>query len=190
MKENVLILLIRHGETDWNAQNRVQGHIDIPLNEKGKAQARALAELIVQNHPDLAFIYSSDLDRAYATAQETAERFKMKIDKRPNFREMHYGEAEGKTYEERKQLYDSHIPQSETRIQLLERMKNELEKIVVSHLGQKIAIFSHGRAIKTLMEDCLDQEIETPLPNCALVCFSYSPQEKTFKFIKIEDPAV
>jgi probable phosphoglycerate mutase len=80
-----LILLTRHGETDWNLRRRVQGHTDIPLNTTGLAQAAALAEEL-QAEP-LVAVFSSDLARARATAATIADRHGLLVSFVPDLRE-------------------------------------------------------------------------------------------------------
>jgi len=92
------ILLIRHGETAWNRVRRMQGHIDIPLNDEGQRQARALGAALASERP--AAIYSSDLQRARATAQPVADAHGMAVVHEPALRERCYGGFEGLMYEE------------------------------------------------------------------------------------------
>ena len=86
------LLLIRHGETDWNVETRMQGHKDTSLNEKGVLQAKETAGRLLKNHADVSAIYSSDLARAYSTASETARLFKLPICKNISLREFNVGE--------------------------------------------------------------------------------------------------
>ncbi len=85
------LLLIRHGETDWNVETRMQGHKDTSLNEKGLLQAKETAVRLYQNHADISAIYSSDLARAYSTALETATLFCLPITKNFFLREFNIG---------------------------------------------------------------------------------------------------
>lgn len=82
--------LIRHGETDWNVAGRLQGHLDVPLNENGRQQARALA-LTLAKEPPFAAIFSSDLGRATATAAAAAEVLGLKVTSRAELRERNFG---------------------------------------------------------------------------------------------------
>lgn len=92
------ILLIRHGETAWNRVRRMQGHIDIPLNDEGQRQARALGVALRAERP--VAIYSSDLQRARATAQPVADAHDMPVIYETALRERCYGGFEGMMYEE------------------------------------------------------------------------------------------
>src|SRR5690242_8010536 len=106
MNKETYFLLIRHGETAWNAEKKLQGQVDIPLNANGIAQAEELAKKIFEDHPDIApILYSSDLQRAFATAQKTKERFQFEeIIQRRDLRECAYGKMEGMSAEERESL--------------------------------------------------------------------------------------
>jgi broad specificity phosphatase PhoE len=199
------VLLFRHGQTDANRYGIVQGHLDYPLNEKGIEQAKALAEKIRLKHPDIVAIYSSDLERAHQTAQETANALWLPIQKKALLKEIHYGIAEGMCFEEffseytvsfeelnrkyptRKERWDhTNIPKSETTNQLLERIKEELTRIAEHHPDEKIAVFSHGTAICTFLTDLLGSSQEYPkLSNCDGAIVIY--KEGAFTFLKGEN---
>src|SRR5476649_649590 len=103
MSKATEILLIRHGETEWNAKGLVQGHTNIPLNDHGIKQAKDLAEKLLLSHPEITAIYSSDLDRAYTTALISAERLNLSVkSKHFHLREIKYGEAEGISHDEKR----------------------------------------------------------------------------------------
>ena len=90
---------VRHGETPWNAERRLQGHQDIPLNELGLAQAAAAARYLAQRHAHTSFsaVISSDLLRARQTADAIASALELGVHDAPALRERHYGDFEGKT---------------------------------------------------------------------------------------------
>src|SRR5512143_229699 len=89
------ICIIRHGETDWNVERRIQGHTDIPLNETGRAQALAMAFNAAHQRFDAS--YSSDLSRARETAQALAQREGHEVKLLPQLRERHFGLFQGMT---------------------------------------------------------------------------------------------
>lgn len=199
-----MFLLIRHGETIWNAEGRVQGHADSPLNAVGLEQATLLADKLAEHHPDIAAIYSSDLSRALATAEKTAIKLRLPVVMREGLREICCGVAEGITFAERyalfgaeeKEIYEKYatrkerweytaIPGAETLNQLLYRVQNELVAIEALHPQQKIAIFTHGVVIRTIVEECRDAEGYAPLPNGVIVHISYSA-DAGFQFLRIE----
>ena len=92
------LLLVRHGETDWNAGRRWQGHTDVPLNARGRAQAAALAEELAADPPSA--IYTSDLSRARETAEIVGTQLGVPVILEPRLREIHVGSREGLTAEE------------------------------------------------------------------------------------------
>jgi broad specificity phosphatase PhoE len=200
------LFLIRHGQTDWNIDHRAQGHTNNPLNEKGVAQAHALAEKMGSYYSDITAIYSSDLDRAYATAQITAEKLHLQVEKREALRERNNGAAEGLTLEEERVLYGSSeeelnqlypdfrerrkycsIPGAETYAELLQRGREELLAIAMKHPEEKVAVFAHGEILVTFITDILDIE-KMHLPNCSVAEVLYnSNREKPFQFIAIDN---
>jgi broad specificity phosphatase PhoE len=103
--EDTILLLIRHGQTDWNKEKRTNGQTDTSLNEIGILQAKDLSFKLQQEHPDITQIYSSDLIRAYSTAEETAKLFALAINKDARLKEMKYGEAEGQIKSEHVKEY-------------------------------------------------------------------------------------
>lgn len=99
----VRICLVRHGETDWNVQRRIQGHLDVELNAVGVSQARALAGRLATQA--FAAIYSSDLSRAQTTAEAVASETGDRVIRNAAWRERHHGAFEGLTYAEAEQRY-------------------------------------------------------------------------------------
>lgn len=92
------VLAVRHGETDWNAALRIQGHTDIVLNERGHWQAAQLARALADE--GVQAVYSSDLQRAHQTAQAVATRVGVTVQHEPGLRERHFGAFEGLTFDE------------------------------------------------------------------------------------------
>jgi broad specificity phosphatase PhoE len=90
------LFLARHGQTDWNAQRRYQGHASVPLNETGRRQAAALGQRLA--HEGIEAIYSSDLPRAWMTAQTIAAACGLPVQPEPRTREMDFGEWQGRTH--------------------------------------------------------------------------------------------
>ena len=98
MMETLSLCLARHGETDWNAEGRIQGQLDIPLNAQGHRQAAALAAALAGQ--DFQALYSSDLMRARLTALPLAQAHRLPLQPLPEWRERHHGRMQGQTYEE------------------------------------------------------------------------------------------
>ena len=92
------LLLIRHGETAWNAEHRIQGQLDIPLSPQGMLQAAQLAEFLADE--PVSAIYSSELSRAWLTAAPLASRLELEVIAEPRLRERSFGIFEGLTLDE------------------------------------------------------------------------------------------
>ncbi|NCU77930.1 MAG: histidine phosphatase family protein, partial [Actinobacteria bacterium] len=103
LESNVRIVLWRHGQTDWNVENRFQGHSDIPLNKVGEYQVVAAAKVLAALKPDR--IVSSDLIRAQKTAAALAELTNIKVEINPGIRETNGGLWEGKTATENRSTH-------------------------------------------------------------------------------------
>jgi broad specificity phosphatase PhoE len=150
-------LLVRHGETDWNAQKRWQGHSDTPLNERGREQARALAESI----GGVDAVYSSDLARARETAEIVAARFGLEVLVDQRLRERRFGAWEGLTAEEIEQRF----PAEHDRWQAGEgygagdaepfdafaaRIRSFLDDVVREHPDDEVLVVAHGGSIRVV----------------------------------------
>ena len=153
------LILIRHGETDYNSQNRYCGFSDPPLNNKGIRQVEKLMAKLKNISIDK--VYSSDLKRAYQTAEII---FKNKpIEKAKNFREMNFGIFEGLKYEQIVKRYPEiyrkwidnpaavGIPQGENIKDLSKRITEELFGIFSCHRGKTIAVVTHAGPIKIIL---------------------------------------
>lgn len=160
-------LLIRHGETIWNAEARLQGQQDSPLTQRGKAQAQAVADRLHQEHFDR--IYASDAKRVVDTAQPLAAHTEQEILLEPRLRERRYGIFEGLTYGEIAQkhpeLYESYrtqryaadfvIPEAETIRHLVERGVAIFQVLADRHPGERLVIFSHGGTLAAVLRAML-----------------------------------
>lgn len=183
------LLLVRHGETDWNRERRFQGHIDIPLNDQGIKQAQALAsrlkELADQTNMQNLFdvCYSSDLSRAHDTAQTLTAGFEApKVE--TNLRERNYGELAGRTGNEMSEQFpeafhglsnripDAPINGGESLSQFNTRILTALNDILGRHPGESILIVAHGGVLDCIYRFCTEHPLEPPrrwlLPNTAL----------------------
>lgn len=156
------ILLIRHGETAWNAVRRLQGHLDIPLNAEGERQAAALGRALLDESLDA--IYSSDLQRARQTAQEIAAPRGMAVQVERGLRERCYGAFEGMLYAEIQQRYpeahaawqardiDVRFPQgvhtAETMREFSERVVDTITRLVADGKYRKLALVTHGGVLE------------------------------------------
>ena len=148
------IILVRHGETDWNATGRIQGHSDTPLNAVGREQAQRVAQRLASE--SVRALYSSDLARAFETATIIGQTLGLSVVTSPRLRERQYGAWEGLTSAEIQSRYPEQFaawrarstdfapPQGETRSQLLTRALNELQTIGRRHAGEVVVVVTHG----------------------------------------------
>ena len=166
------ILAIRHGETAWNRDTRIQGHIDIPLNERGLWQARRAAEAL-RDEP-IAAVYSSDLARAHATAQAIAAARGLPVHTHAGLRERHFGRFEGKTWSEietgwpdealawRKRVPDFAPEGGENLLTLRERIANTVHELAARHPGEQVVMVAHGGVLDVLYRLATGQDIQAP----------------------------
>ena len=154
------ICLLRHGETEWNRTGRIQGYADIPLNENGLKQARAVADHLAEEAP-WHRIYSSDLQRARVTAEQIATRLGISLEVEARLRERNCGILEGKTREQVEQMFPGvelknvdwdRLPGVEHRSALRKRAVEIMTILAKRHMGQKIIVVSHGAFIKCFLE--------------------------------------
>ncbi|MNK19558.1 2,3-bisphosphoglycerate-dependent phosphoglycerate mutase [compost metagenome] len=177
------LYIFRHGETDWNKEQRFQGHTDIPLNENGRQQAADLAK-ILKSH-DLEVIVSSDLSRALETASIVNASKSLPLHQTPDLRECNLGDIEGlhreviltqyKTEWERwisNNPADEHFkfPNGESKTDHLQRMVRWIENFCKANMHLKsIAVSTHGASVRRLVHHCKDAPVEpVKMPNCVL----------------------
>jgi len=150
--------LVRHGETDWNKSQRLQGHTDIPLNETGRKQAEKIGKRMA-NLP-LQVICSSDLERARKTAEEIYKYHTQCVFTIPKeLRERCYGEWEGMTFGEIQKKFPEQqkgkVMSGKAGIETLEDLKSrgnrELQRLAEKYRGQHIAVVSHGGFINAVL---------------------------------------
>jgi probable phosphoglycerate mutase len=170
------IILIRHGETAWNAERRLQGHLDIPLNAEGERQARLLAEALAPESIDL--VVASDLQRARQTAQAVATPRGMPVHAEPGLRERCYGGFEGLLYSEIEQRFpvefaawqardvDGILPSGKNRGETFRdfytRATDAILGLAAAHPGKTLALVAHGGVLECAYRMALDLSLETP----------------------------
>ncbi|NHZ42394.1 histidine phosphatase family protein [Massilia aquatica] len=170
------IILIRHGETAWNAERRLQGHIDIALNDEGLRQAAATADALASERIDL--IVSSDLQRAAATADAVARTRGMLAQRDPLLRERCFGGFEGLLYSEIEQRFpvefaawqareiDAPMPSgarvAETFRQFYQRAVAAIVHWGDRHPGRTLALVAHGGVLECAYRAALGLSLETP----------------------------
>jgi broad specificity phosphatase PhoE len=153
------ILLARHGETDWNRDLRWQGHSDRPLNDRGREQAKVLADSLAAT--SLAALYSSDLRRASETAAIVAARLGLPVTLDPRLREIDVGSWEGFTRAELVATAPEAVARweehgvhgwegGETHEEMLARVRAAIGAIADHHDGEEVLVVAHGGPIRAL----------------------------------------
>ncbi|MBN1200216.1 MAG: histidine phosphatase family protein [Anaerolineae bacterium] len=173
-------LLIRHGETIWNASGRWQGNAPVPLSTTGQQQARALGRYLANDGPPVDVLYSSPLKRAYQTAEAIAHALDLPVHTDARLRETDLGDWQGLTREEAAawdperfaafsaDWYTVAPPNGESRNQLKARARAAFEDITARHPGQQIALVSHGGTLNMLIESLFGQIKRPSLTNTSI----------------------
>jgi 2,3-bisphosphoglycerate-dependent phosphoglycerate mutase len=164
------LFLVRHGETVWNLEGRMQGHLDSPLTERGIAQAHRLALRLVAARP--VALYASDLGRTLATAAPIAQACGVRIDTDPALRERHLGVFQGLTQGEieaqhpdvwrryRSEGPDYVVPDGESARQRFERSREALARIAAAHTGESVVIVAHAGTLDSAFRACTGMPLE------------------------------
>ena len=172
MQEPTRIIAIRHGETAWNVDSRIQGHLDIPLSANGRWQAERLAEAL-RDEPITA-VYASDLTRAWETAQFVGKLHGLPVIKEVGLRERDFGDFEGKTFAEievllpeqslrwRKRDPEFYPAGGESLIALRTRVLQAAERLASQHPGEQIALVGHGGVLDVLYRAATRLDIQAP----------------------------
>jgi probable phosphoglycerate mutase len=171
MKETEIIL-IRHGETEWNSQKRMQGHSNSDLSEVGRGQIQALGELMKNVSFD--HIYSSDSLRTSQTAEAITQYSGHTLQFDQRIREKNLGVFEGLTSTEAKERHPEVyrlfktaganyvIDEGESTQQLLERALEFIEEIRLRHPQERVVMVTHGGVVRVLMKHALGLSIDAP----------------------------
>lgn len=178
------LYLIRHGETPWNTEKRIQGHTDIGLNDNGLSQAQATAAWLAAHGPEIKHIYSSDLTRAWLTATTIADAINLTPIPVSQFRERRYGLFEGLTHQEAATKYPYEYHQLEQRnpdfvpsggeslYALFERVTHRLQMIAREHIGEQLVIVCHGGVLDVINRfvrgNPLHQQRDFEIPNASI----------------------
>jgi probable phosphoglycerate mutase len=188
--EATRILAIRHGETAWNVDTRIQGHLDIPLNDTGRRQARRLAEAVAGE--PLAAVYASDLARAKETAGALADEAGVEVVLHDGLRERAFGAFEGLTFDEiaarwpdqalrwRQRDPEFACPGGETLRAFYARCIGTVTALASRHRGAQIAIVSHGGVMDCLYRAATRADLAAPrtwrLGNASINRLLHTPQ--------------
>jgi len=147
------LVVVRHGQTDWNNINRIQGRVDVPLNEEGLKEARKIGSQLSGEKLDL--IFSSELSRSYITAEEIARHHKLKIKKARELNELNQGLWEGLLFSEVKKRYKkqhnlwkmdptfAQPPKGENVRDVYDRVISLIQKLIDKFPSKTICIVSH-----------------------------------------------
>ena len=190
MQEPTRIIAIRHGETTWNVDTRIQGHLDIPLSANGRWQAERLANAL-RDEPITA-IYASDLSRAWETAQYVGHTQGLRVIKEVALRERDFGDFEGKTFAEievllpeqslrwRKRDPEFYPAGGESLVALRTRVMEVAERLAALHPGELIALVGHGGVMDVLYRAATRLNIQAPrtwtLGNAAINRLLWTPE--------------
>ena len=184
------ILAIRHGETLWNVDSRIQGHLDIGLNDTGRWQAERLG-MALKDEP-IAAIYASDLSRAHDTALAVSRHIGVPVQPEPGLRERSFGEFEGRTCAE----IETELPEQakrwrqrdpaftpaggESLLMLEARELSVAGRLAAQHPGEQIALFAHGGVMDILYRAATRLDLQAPrtwaLGNTAINRLLWSPE--------------
>ena len=179
--------IIRHGETDWNGEKRIQGQIDIDLNRAGQAQAQAVAAGL--RGQSFAAVYSSDLLRAWNTAQIAVAGWQIAVSPAPTLRERHFGVLQGVTSAEASERHpevhrhhqartpDYDYETGESLIFFAARVTAGLQVMAERHPGQNVLAFTHGGVLDVVYRAATGRALDAPrdfsLPNAAFNWLEY-----------------
>jgi probable phosphoglycerate mutase len=187
------VIAVRHGETAWNVDTRLQGQLDIPLNERGREQARRMAQALRHDAPDL--IYSSDLSRAHQTAQAAAQALGLPLTDDKGLRERCFGVWEGHTYAEVEQRWPEESlrwrqrepafgpAQGETLQSFHDRVVATTTRLAAAHPGQTVLMVAHGGVLDCLYRAASRMALNAPrtweLPNTGINRLLFNGQSFT-----------
>jgi probable phosphoglycerate mutase len=190
MIEPTRIIAIRHGETTWNVDTRIQGRLDIPLNATGRSQAARMAQAL--KHEPIAAVYASDLVRAWETAEYLGRAHGLTVNVEAGLRERGFGDFEGMTFAE----IETRLPEQSMRwrkrdpefapsggeslVDLNRRVVEAVERLAARHPGELIAMVGHGGVMDVLYRAAARLHIQAPrtwtLGNAAINRLLWTPQ--------------
>jgi len=184
------LVVIRHGETAWNAAGRLQGHQDIPLNSLGRRQAASLAAALADE--GLAAVVASDLQRAWQTGAALATGLGLPLHAEPGLRERCFGMLEGLTHAEIEAQWPDHArrwrhrepgfapPGGESLVDFQARCLATIGRVAAASAGQTLALVCHGGVLDGLYRAAthvaLDRPRSWPLGNASINRLLHTPQ--------------
>lgn len=197
MNNATRIIAVRHGETAWNVETRIQGQLDVDLNARGRWQAQRVADALAEEPIDA--IYASDLLRARTTAQAIADKAETprarQVQLHQGLRERGFGKFEGLTYAQiandwpeassrwRRRDPDFAPEGGESLVQLRQRVATTVDTLASLHLGGQIVLVAHGGIMDALYRLATQQDISAPrtweLGNAAINRLLWTPESLT-----------
>jgi len=195
------IFVFRHGETDWNREGRMQGHLDIPINETGRDQANRLATQLLEHRIEA--ILSSDLLRAQQTAGIVSAQLGVPVFLDARLREAHLGEAQGLTRDEIIHRFgesalerwrsshpmDADVSYSggETGRQVRDRVFTAIETFLSQNSFEILAVSTHGGVIRRMIERIHPPQtgrLDIPIHNGVLYQITFDPKQNIWDWVK------
>lgn len=185
------LIAVRHGETAWNVDTRIQGQLDIALNDTGLWQARRVGQALAEE--PIAAIYASDLARAWQTALEIARPRALEVQAEPGLRERAFGHFEGRTFADidatlpdQARLWRTRDPAfapdggGESLLTFRERVTGVAQALAARHPGELVVMVAHGGVMDVLYRAATGQELQAPrtwhLGNAAINRLLWTPQ--------------
>lgn len=189
------VIVVRHGETEWNLEGRWQGHEDSPLTPNGHFQAQAAAKVISGFHPKR--LYSSDLGRALQTSQYIARETGLEIQQEPSLRERKLGIFQGLTTQQMKASYPDiyeefrnagagyRVPEGESIQDRFDRSIAGFNKLARNLNGESVVIVTHGGVLDGLFRYVIGLPLTAPrhfkIRNCSLNHFSFDGETENWR---------
>ena len=188
------IIAVRHGETAWNVDTRIQGQLDVPLNDNGRRQAQRLARALAASE-QINAVYSSDLLRAWDTAQSIAAAVGLQTITEPGLRERGFGSFQGKTFTELETQWPDETarwrtrdpvwapPEGETLVAVRERVERATHALAQRHIGSQIVLVAHGGVLDMMYRCAAGLDVRAPrtwaLGNASINRLLWTPQGLT-----------
>ena len=188
------IIAVRHGETAWNVDTRIQGQLDVPLNDNGRRQAQRLARALAASE-QISAVYSSDLLRAWDTAQSIAAAVGLQTITELGLRERGFGSFQGKTFTELETQWPDETarwrtrdpvwapPEGETLVAVRERVERATHALAQRHIGSQIVLVAHGGVLDMMYRCAAGLDVRAPrtwaLGNASINRLLWTPQGLT-----------
>jgi len=172
MEEPTRLIAVRHGETAWNVDTRIQGQLDIGLNETGVWQAQRAGAALADE--PIGVVYASDLSRAWQTAQAIAEPHGLTVQPEPRLRERAFGQFEGMSFAEieaalpvQAKLWRERDPEfepdgGESLLVFRDRVTGVAAELAARHPGKLVVLVAHGGVMDVLYRAATRQELQAP----------------------------